>query len=84
MPPSLKNLGVEFLEQPLPADDFEGHQLLYKRCVLPIIADESCQVESDLYPSVPKMFHGINIKLVKCGGLTPARRMIRAGKKHWA
>ena len=42
---------------------------------MPLIADESCQQESDVAECGPR-FHGINIKLVKCGGLTPARRMI--------
>lgn len=74
--PKLKALGVEFLEQPLPADDLEGSKLLYKRSVLPIIADESCQVESDVEQCF-KRFHGVNIKLVKCGGITPALRMLR-------
>ena len=74
--PKLKKLGVEFIEQPLPADDLEGSEELYKRAVLPIIADESCQVESDVEKCF-KRFHGVNIKLVKCGGLTPALRMLR-------
>lgn len=72
---SLKNLGVEFIEQPLKADDWEGHKLVKAGSVLPIIADESCHVEADVARCV-EHFHGINIKLVKCGGLTPARRMI--------
>lgn len=71
----LKELGVEFLEQPLKADDWEGHKEVYKKSVLPIIADESCQVEADV-DQCHNHFHGINVKLVKCGGLTPARRML--------
>ena len=72
----LKNLGVEFLEQPLPADNTEGNEILFKESPLPIIADESCQSESDV-ANCHRNFHGINIKLVKCGGLTPARRMLK-------
>ncbi len=76
----LKDLGVEFIEQPLPADDWAGMKQVYAECVLPVIADESCIVESDVARCVG-YFHGVNIKLTKCGGLTPARRMIDEAKK---
>jgi len=77
--PLLKELGVEFLEQPLKADDWEGMEQLAHKSVLPVIADESCIVESDV-EACALHFHGINIKLTKCGGLTPALRMIRQAK----
>ena len=76
----LKKLGVEFLEQPLKADNWDGHKLLFKNSVLPIIADESCIIEEDVAKCY-NHFHGVNIKLVKCGGLTPARRMIAVAKQ---
>ncbi len=76
----LKDLGVEFIEQPLPADDLKGAKKVYERSALPIIADESCIVESDVEKCIGS-FHGINIKLTKCGGLTPARRMIEKAKR---
>lgn len=76
---ALKNLGVEFLEQPLKADDWEGQAEVFKKSVLPIMADESCITETDV-AQCHNNFHGINIKLVKCGGLTPARRMIAEAK----
>ena len=75
------NLGVEFIEQPLPADDWEGQRHVFEQSSLPLIADESCNVESDL-SACEQAFHGVNIKLVKCGGLTPARRMIRDAKNR--
>lgn len=78
--PQLKELGVEFLEQPLPADNLEGYKQIIDKCVLPIIADESCIVEEDV-DKCAGHFTGINIKLTKCGGLTPALRMIKRGKK---
>jgi L-alanine-DL-glutamate epimerase-like enolase superfamily enzyme len=71
----LKALGVEFIEQPLPAGDLEGNRRVYQQSALPIIADESCVHETDV-TRCHGQFHGVNIKLVKCGGLTPARRMI--------
>jgi L-alanine-DL-glutamate epimerase-like enolase superfamily enzyme len=62
------------------ADNWEGHKEVFKHSVLPIIADESCIIEEDV-AKCHNHFHGINIKLVKCGGLTPARRMIQEAKK---
>lgn len=73
--PELKALGVEFIEQPLPAGEWAGMKLLFAESALPIMADESCLVPDDVERCVGH-FHGINVKLVKAGGLTPARRMV--------
>ncbi len=76
----LSGLGVEFIEQPLKPDaPLEEQRLVYERAALPIIADESCQTETDVARCVG-LFHGINVKLMKCGGLTPARRMLRQAR----
>jgi L-alanine-DL-glutamate epimerase-like enolase superfamily enzyme len=75
----LKDLNVEFLEQPLSKDDWEGMKEVYKHSALPVIADESCIEENDV-SKCAGYFHGVNIKLTKCGGLTPAKRMIAAAK----
>lgn len=77
---TLKPLGVEFIEQPLKADNWSGHRTLFEKSVLPILADESCIVEEDV-DRCKENFHGVNIKLVKCGGLTSARRMIDNAKQ---
>ena len=77
---ALKKLGVEFLEQPLPANDWEGHKEVFKHSALPVIADESCIKEEDVALCF-NHFHGVNIKLAKCGGLTPGRRMIQEAKQ---
>ncbi len=76
----LKELGVEFLEQPLKADDIEGAKKLYKNSALPIIADESCIVESDV-EKCAGLFHGVNVKLTKCGGVTPGKRMLENARR---
>lgn len=75
----LKALGVEFLEQPLKADDLEGAKKLFENSALPIIADESCIVESDV-EKCHGLFHGVNVKLTKCGGVTPGKRMLEKAK----
>ncbi|MCA9169958.1 MAG: dipeptide epimerase [Planctomycetales bacterium] len=77
---ALSSLGVEFIEQPLPAADHDGQRQVFAESVLPIIADESCIVEQDVEPCSDR-YHGINIKLTKCGGLTPARRMIEQARQ---
>lgn len=76
---AFKGLGVEFIEQPMPAADWEGMKRVYHESALPLIADESCIVEADV-EKCHGYFHGINIKLTKCGGITPARRMIMQAK----
>ncbi len=78
--PLLKELGVELVEQPLAKDDWEGMKILFERSELPLIADESCVAEADV-EKCHNHFHGINIKLTKCSGITPARRMITRAKE---
>ena len=81
MIPLLHDLGVEFVEQPLPAQDVEGLRFVRERSVLPIIADESCLVSTDI-PALVGAVDGINIKLAKCGGLREALRMIATARAH--
>ena len=78
--PVLKTLGVELIEQPLAKEDWEGMKILFEQSVLPVIADESCVTEADV-EKCHLHFHGINIKLTKCSGITPARRMIARAKE---
>ena len=78
--PVLKELGVELVEQPLAKDNWEGMKTLFKESSIPIIADESCVSESDV-EKCHQHFHGINIKLTKCSGITPARRMIKRARE---
>ena len=77
--PLLKELGVELVEQPLHKDDWEGMKVLFTESVLPLIADESCVIEADV-ARCRDHFHGINIKLTKCSGITPAMRMIEQAR----
>ena len=78
--PQLAKLGVEFIEQPIAPGDDEAARKAREGSVLPLIADESCVVESDV-DRCDGLFHGINIKLVKCGGLAAARRMIARARE---
>lgn len=78
--PQLEALGVEYVEQPLAKDNWEDMRVLYERSSLPLYADEACVFEQDVEKCVGH-FHGINIKLTKCSGITPALRMIKDAKK---
>lgn len=78
--PELVKLGVSMVEQPLHRDEHEAQQELKTLSALPLFADESCQVEKDIQLCA-KGFHGVNVKLTKCGGITPAVRMLQEAKK---
>ena len=78
--PALKELGVELIEQPLAKDNLSEMKVLYEKSALPLFADESCVFENDV-EKCAAWFHGINIKLVKCGGITPALRMIEKARQ---
>ena len=84
--PELHDLGVQLLEQPLPVgarlpSPAAGHPRPRKNGkTVPLIADESCQTEADV-EACAEHFDGINIKIVKCGGLLPARRMIARARQ---
>jgi len=78
--PALAKLGVELVEQPLAKDNWDGMIQLKKQAALPLFADESCVFEKDV-AICAEYFHGINIKLTKCSGPTPALRMIKEAKQ---
>ena len=74
----LHAIGVEFLEQPFPKG--ENASLSATKLALPVLADESCVTEEDV-DRVCEHFSGFNIKLVKCGGITPGLRMLHRGRE---
>jgi L-alanine-DL-glutamate epimerase-like enolase superfamily enzyme len=76
----LEALGVEFIEQPLLPPDDARMEAILRESRLPIMADESCALPEDV-ARLPGRFHGFNIKLVKCGGITPALAMLKEGKR---
>ncbi len=80
MLPHLERLQVELIEQPLDRSDWDGLRQLQELTSIPIIADEACRSEKDLMQCL-QAYDGINIKLSKCGGITPAIRMIQQVKK---
>ena len=75
----LEQHGVEFIEQPMPAEMIEETRWVRSRVHIPIIADEACQRVSDI-PKLKDAFDGVNVKLDKSGGILEARRMIDMAK----
>ena len=78
---AIAQYGVEFVEQPLPADDLAGLAELHERSRLPIVVDETVARASDV-PKVAGIADGINVKLQKCGGVGPALDLIAAARAH--
>lgn len=77
----LAERGVTYLEQPLAAGQEAGLPALYRESPLPIFVDESCFISQDI-PALADRVHGINIKLMKSGGLTEAMRLVHTARAH--
>jgi L-Ala-D/L-Glu epimerase len=75
----LEKQGVEFIEQPMPAAMLEEARWVRSRVHIPILADEACLHPADI-PKLANAFDGVNIKLMKCGGMLEAFRMIQIAK----
>jgi len=77
----LKTQGVILVEQPLDKTDFEGQRWLHERSPLPIIADEAAQVLADV-ERLKDIYDGVNVKLMKCGGIGEGLKMIHEARKY--
>jgi L-Ala-D/L-Glu epimerase len=77
---AFKDMDIEFIEQPLAKDNWEGMKILFEKSPIPLYADEACVFEQDV-DKCHNHFHGINIKLTKCSGITPALRMITRARE---
>jgi L-alanine-DL-glutamate epimerase-like enolase superfamily enzyme len=78
--PELVRLGVEIIEQPFPARRLDQLRWLQERSALPIVADESCVLPEDL-DGLVGVVAGVNVKLAKCGGIGPAKRMLERARQ---
>ena len=77
----LKERGCDYVEQPLHYDADEDLPALFADRALPVFIDESCNFSSD----VARLAHcvdGVNLKLMKCGGITEALRIVAAARAH--
>jgi L-alanine-DL-glutamate epimerase-like enolase superfamily enzyme len=79
--PWLAARGCELVEQPLPAADLDGATRLKESSPLPLVADEAVLDEASV-SGLARAYHGINVKLMKTGGLTEAIRLIHSARGH--
>lgn len=77
----LVELKVEFIEQPFPPEDTDGLKKIFKESKLPVFLDESVRESCDV-PKVAGFCHGVNIKIMKTGGLREAIRTIHTARAH--
>jgi L-alanine-DL-glutamate epimerase-like enolase superfamily enzyme len=77
----LAPLGVELVEQPLPAGRLEETRALRRHTRLPLVADEDVHCADDV-PRLSGVYDGVNVKLAKCGGISEALRLIAVARAH--
>ncbi len=77
--PVLEELGIEYVEQPLERGEVEKTAELKEWSPLPIFLDEDVHTSNDVV-RLSKICHGINLKLMKCGGITEALRMFELAR----
>ncbi len=79
--PELAKLGVELVEQPLPAGRLDETRRLRELSTLPLVADEDVHVAADV-PRIAHAYDGVNVKLAKCGGISGALELIAVARAH--
>lgn len=77
----MEGLGVELVEQPFPVGSIEALKEIRGRVKIPVFADEDVKCSRDI-PTISGLVDGINIKLMKCGGIREALRMIHTARAH--
>ncbi|MEY4070071.1 MAG: hypothetical protein RL721_685 [Candidatus Eisenbacteria bacterium] len=77
----IEPLGIELVEQPVPRGDLDGLRWVRERSPIPVFADESAHSLHDVGLLAGRV-DGINLKLMKTGGLREMRRMIEAARAH--
>jgi L-Ala-D/L-Glu epimerase len=81
MIPWLADRGVTYVEQPLAVEDHDNLLRLFRSSELPLYADESIHGAGDV-ASLADRIHGVNLKLMKCGGITGAMEIIHTARAH--
>lgn len=78
---AMKDFGVEFVEQPIPPGNIDGLKKVRDNVDLPVIVDEDVKTSNDIIP-LAGVVDGINIKLMKCGGIREAIQMINIARAY--
>lgn len=77
----LADRGTDYIEQPLAQGEDEALPFIFKNRPLPIFVDESCHFATDI-PNWAQAVDGVNLKLMKCGGITGALDIISTAKAY--
>jgi L-Ala-D/L-Glu epimerase / N-acetyl-D-glutamate racemase len=77
----IEPLGIELVEQPVARGDLDGLRWVRERIGIPVFADESCHHLSDVAALAGRV-DGINLKIMKTGGIREMLRMIHAARAH--
>ena len=75
----LSERNAEYIEQPLSEGNEDQLKFLFKGRSLPIFVDESCRFSEDI-PRLANFVDGVNLKLMKCGGITEALRILNTAR----
>ena len=75
----LSERNAEYIEQPLAEGNEDQLKFLFKGRSLPIFVDESCRFSEDV-PRLANFVDGVNLKLMKCGGITEALRILNTAR----
>jgi muconate cycloisomerase len=75
----LGDRGVDHIEQPVAPSELEALREVHRQSPIPVMADEACRNSADI-PGLIGACSGINIKILKCGGISEAMRMIHAAR----
>jgi L-alanine-DL-glutamate epimerase-like enolase superfamily enzyme len=77
----IEPLGIELVEQPVAREDLDGLRWVRERTAIPVYADESCHHLADV-PRLAGRVDGVNLKIMKTGGIREMLRMIHAARAH--
>lgn len=78
---ALRDVNIDFIEQPLSHLDLPECILLKEQSLVPIVGDEAIQ-DGEIVPEFNKAYHAINVKLMKAGGYFKAMKQLREAKMH--
>lgn len=77
---AIKDISIEFLEQPMPANEYEAYRYLKNKTNVPLIADESVTNNPNLI-EIAQQFDGINMKLMKAGGFQNGIKILQEAQE---
>ena len=77
----IRGKNIEFIEQPMPSQMRDAYRAVLPKMTVPLIADESIEYTAD-FADLKTQFSGVNIKLMKTGGVLRAAQLLKEAKAH--